>query len=163
MWIAVAATGMITTPARRTAGHGPPWVNVLTMGTSIVRTVVSPKTLHLVALGEKAQLVAQGYAGDSSLVPGHYSWTVRQALPLLSVDSLGGVTALAVGSAWVVATEKGGTADSAQVTIEQLTQSVPVAPARATAQSATRFTARRRPVVAGARPVGVAETPRTQP
>lgn len=139
------------------------WVNVVTTGTSIVRTVVSPKTLHLVALGEKAQLVAQGYAGDSSLVPGHYSWTVRQALQLLTVDSLGGVTALAVGSAWVVATEKGGTADSAQVTIEQLTKTVPVAPARTSGRSATRFTARRPPVVARALPVGVAVTPRTQP
>ena len=107
------------------------WVNVMTTGTSIVRTVVSPKTLHLVALGERAQLVAQGYAGDSSLVPGRYTWTVRQALPLLSVDSLGGVTALAVGSAWVVATEKGGTADSAQVTIDQLVQTVQITPARA--------------------------------
>ena len=96
------------------------WVNVVTTGTSIVRTVVSPKTLHLSALGATAQLVAQGYAGDSSLVPGHYTWTVRQSVPLLSVDSLGGVTALAVGSAWVVATEKSGTADSAQVTIDQL-------------------------------------------
>ena len=107
------------------------WVNVLTTGTSIVRTVVSPKTLHLVALGDRAQLVAQGYAGDSSLVPGRYTWTVRQALPLLSVDSLGGVTALAVGSAWVVATEKGGTADSAQVTIDQLVQTVQITPAQA--------------------------------
>jgi uncharacterized protein YjdB len=100
------------------------WVNVVTTGTSIVRTVVSPKTLHLAALGATGQLVAQGYAGDSSLVPGRYTWTVRQSVPLLSVDSLGGVTALAVGSAWVVATEKGGTADSAQVTIDQLLQPV---------------------------------------
>lgn len=96
------------------------WVNVVTTGTSVVRTVVSPKTLHLLSLGATAQLVAQGYAGDSSLVPGRYSWSVRQQLPLLAVDSLGGVTALAVGTAWVVATEKGGTADSAQVTVEQL-------------------------------------------
>lgn len=138
-------------------------VNVVATATTIVRTDVSPKTLHFVALGAKAQLVAQGYAADSSLVPGHYSWTVRQALPLLSVDSLGGVTALAVGTAWVVATEKGGTADSAQVTIEQLKQPVPVAPARGSGRSATRATARRPPVVATALPVGVAVTPRTQP
>lgn len=104
-------------------------VKVLTNGTSVVRTVVSPKTLHLVALGEKAQLVAQGFAADSTLVPGRYSWSVRQALPLLSVDSLGGVTALAVGSAWVIATEKGGTADSAQVTVDQLVRKVLITPA----------------------------------
>lgn len=98
------------------------WVNVVTTGTSIVRTVVSPKTLHLVSLGEKGQLVAQGYAGDSSLVPGRYSWSVRQGTKLLAVDSLGGVTPLAVGTAWIIATEKGGTADSAQVTVSDLVQ-----------------------------------------
>jgi hypothetical protein len=93
------------------------WVNVVTTGTSIVRTVVSPKTLHLLSLGDRGQLVAQGYAGDSSLVPGRYIWSVGQGAKLVAVDSLGGVTALAIGTAWVVATEKGGTADSAQVTV----------------------------------------------
>ena len=93
-------------------------VNVVTTGTSIVRTAMSPKTLHLALLGG-GQLVAQGYAGDSSLVPGRYSWTVS-GKAILSVDALGGVTPLAIGSAWVIATEKGGTADSALVTIDDV-------------------------------------------
>lgn len=95
-------------------------VNVVTTGTSIVRTVVSPKTLHLSLIGGVGQLVAQGYAGDSSLVPGHYSWRVNDKLPLLAIDSLGGITPLAIGSEWAIATEKGGTADSALVTIDDL-------------------------------------------
>jgi len=95
------------------------WVNVVTTGTSIVRTAVAPKALHLLSLGERGQLVAQGYAGDSSLVPGRYTWSVSQGTKLVAVDSLGGVTAIAIGTAWVVATEKGGTADSAQVTVTQ--------------------------------------------
>lgn len=104
------------------------WVNVVTTGTSIVRTVVSPKTVHLLSLGQTGQLVAQGYAGDSSLVPGHYTWSAGQGAKLVAVDSLGGVTALAIGSAWVVATEKGGTADSALVTVtvpQQLASGIP--------------------------------------
>ena len=132
------------------------WVNVLTTGTSIVRTVVSPKTLHLVSLGERSQLVAQGYAGDSSLVPGRYTWSIRQASAVLSVDSLGGVTALAVGGAWVVATEKGGTADSAQVTVDQLVQTVRITPAQASGAvgdtirfSATAIDARGNPIAYG--------------
>ena len=123
--ISISATGTIKAlAAGRVAVTGTSegvtatgFVNVLTAGTSIVRTVVSPQTLHLLSLGARAQLVAQGYSGNGLIVPGRYSWSVRQTLPLLSVDSIGGVTALAVGSAWVVATEKGGTADSAQVTV----------------------------------------------
>ena len=102
-------------------------VNVVTIGTSIVRTAVSPKSLHLTLTGGVGQLVAQGYAGDSSLVPGHYSWRVSAKLPLVTVDSLGGITPLAIGSTWVVATEKGGTADSALVTIDNLVKVAPMA------------------------------------
>ena len=115
--ITAVAVGRVAVIATVDGVVGTAYVNVLTTGTSIVRTKVSPKTLHLLALGAQAQLVAQGYAGDSSLVPGRYTWSVRQSLPLLAVDSIGGVTALAVGTAWVVATEKGGTADSAEVTV----------------------------------------------
>ena len=168
--IAVGRT-FITATAEGIVDTG--WVNVVTTGTSIVRTVVSPKTLHLLSLGATAQLVAQGYAGDSSLVPGRYTWSVSQPAPLLSVDSLGGVTALAVGTAWVVATEKGGTADSAQVTIDQLVQPVQAAPARgsgavrnaihSTARAIdTRVRAARRPSAASQR-AAVAVTPRPMP
>ena len=123
--VAISATGTITAlavvrvavTATSEGVTGTAYVNVLTTGTSVVRTVVSPQTLHLLSLGAKAQLVAQGYSGNGVIVPGRYTWSVRQTLPLLSVDSIGGVTALAVGSAWVIATEKGGTADSAQVTV----------------------------------------------
>jgi hypothetical protein len=102
-------------------------VNVVTTGTSIVRTAVTPKTLHLALAGGVGQLVAQGYAGDSSLVPGRYTWRVSAKLPLVAVDSLGGVTPLAIGSTWVVATEKGGTADSALVTIDDVVKLGPTA------------------------------------
>ena len=95
-------------------------VNVVTTGTSIVRTAVSPKTLHLSLIGGTGQLVAQGYAGDSSLVPGRYTWSVGGGLALVSVDPLGSITPLAVGTAWVIATEKGGSADSALVTVDDL-------------------------------------------
>ncbi|MFL5561957.1 MAG: Ig domain-containing protein [Gemmatimonadaceae bacterium] len=140
-------------------------VNVVTTGTSIVRTVVSPKTLHLLSPGERGQLVAQGYAGDSSQVPGRYTWSVRQPLPLLSLDSLGGVTALAVGTAWVIATEKGGTADSAQVTVGQAAQAAPVTSARVRGADAAARTSRRsyragNAIVAPSRPLGVAVTRR---
>ena len=115
--ITALAVGRVAVTATSEGVTATAFVNVLTTGTSVVRTVVSPQTLHLLSLGAKAQLVAQGYSGNGVIVPGRYTWSVRQTLPLLSVDSIGGVTALAIGSAWVVATEKGGTADSAQVTV----------------------------------------------
>lgn len=126
--ITALAVGRVAVTATVEGIVGTAYVNVLSTGTSIVRTVVSPQTLNLLGIGAKGQLVAQGYSGNGALVPGRYTWTVRQALPLLSVDSIGGVTALAVGSAWVVANEKGGTADSAQVTVSVPLLAAPVAP-----------------------------------
>ncbi|NUQ91792.1 MAG: hypothetical protein HOQ26_02645 [Gemmatimonadaceae bacterium] len=119
------------------------WVRITAQAASIARTVVSPKTLHFLALGESAQLVAQSYASDSSLAPGRYSWSVVGGAGIIAVDSLGLVKALAVGNAWIVATEAGGTADSAQVTVEQLVQTVRLTPALASGSvgDTIRFTA----------------------
>ncbi|NUQ19641.1 MAG: hypothetical protein HOQ09_01640 [Gemmatimonadaceae bacterium] len=94
------------------------WVRVVSQALAVVRTDVSPKTVHLLGIGDSAQLVARSYASDSSLTPGHYSWSVRGGVGVVSVDSLGHLIALAIGSAWVVATEQKGTADSAQVTVD---------------------------------------------
>jgi hypothetical protein len=142
-------------------------VNVVTTGTSIVRTAVSPKTLHLVMSSGSGQLVAQGYAGDSSLVPGRYSWSVSGKSPLVAVDSLGGVTALAVGTTWVIATEKGGSADSAQVTIDdvvktgQATLSVRTSPGDATSAGSNSGECRLGSGTAHAFPTGISATSKT--
>ena len=94
---------------------------------NIVRTVLSPKSVELRAIGATAQLSAASYAADSSLVAGQYSWSVP-AGSSVGVDSLGRVTALSPGSSWVSVTERGGTTDSALVSVSQVAWSVTVDP-----------------------------------
>ncbi|HEX2779260.1 MAG TPA: Ig-like domain-containing protein [Gemmatimonadaceae bacterium] len=119
------------------------WVRIAAQPLAIARTAVSPKTLRFLALGESSQLVAQSFAPDSSLAPGRYSWSVRGAAGVVSVDSLGRVVALGIGKAWVVATEQGGTADSADVSVDQLVQTVQLTPGvvRGTVGDTVRFSA----------------------
>jgi uncharacterized protein YjdB len=106
-------------------------VRVNQLATTIARTVISPASVTLEALGEATQLVARSYAPDSTLVAGKYTFTVRGAQGIVSVDALGLVTAIGIGSAYVVATEDGGTVDSALVTVAQVAKSVQVsAPVR---------------------------------
>lgn len=119
------------------------WVRIAAQPLAIARTSVSPKAVRFLALGESAQIVAQSYAPDSSLAPGRYSWSVHGGVGILSVDSLGRVVALGLGKAWVVATEQGGTADSADVSVEQLVQTVQLTPniVRGTVGDTVRFSA----------------------
>ena len=118
--VSALAPGTVAVTASSGAITDTAWVRVVAQAVAVVRTSVSPKTVHLLGIGDSAQLVAQSYAADSSLAPGHYSWSVHGGVGIVSVDSLGRVGALAVGSAWVVATEQKGTADSAQVTVDPL-------------------------------------------
>ena len=101
-------------------------VRVQSAATSIARTVISPPAVQLSALGDAVQLIARSYATDSSLVAGSYRYSISGAASILSVDSLGLVTALGVGSAYVVVREAGGTSDSAFVTVVQVAQRVQV-------------------------------------
>ncbi|HEX8849289.1 MAG TPA: Ig-like domain-containing protein [Gemmatimonadaceae bacterium] len=122
------AVGTVAVTATSEGVTDTAWVRVAAQAAAIARTVVTPKTLQFLALGESAQLHAQSYAPDSSLAPGRYSWSIGAGAGIVSVDSLGLVKALAVGNAWVIATEQGGTTDSAQVTVEQLVQTVRISP-----------------------------------
>ena len=127
--VSALAPGTVAVTATSGGVTDTAWVRVVSQAAAVVRTSVSPKTVHLLAIGDSAQLVAQSYAADSSLTPGHYSWSVHGGIGIVSVDSLGRVGALAVGSAWVVATEQKGTADSAQVTVDPLAAAGLSAPA----------------------------------
>lgn len=133
--LAPGTTAVVATSAEGAADTA--WVRVVSQALAVARTDVSPKTVHLLGVGDSAQLVARSYASDSSLTPGHYSWSVHGGVGIVSVDSLGRVGALAIGSAWVVATEQKGTADSAQVTVDlaTVTRSAVMRPAATTGAS----------------------------
>ena len=105
-------------------------VRVEQAAASIARTVISPPTVQLSALGQAMQLTARSYAPDSTLVAGSYSYSVHGSPSIVSVDSLGRVTAIGVGSAYVVVRETGGTSDSALVSVTQVAKRVQVSAPR---------------------------------
>ena len=119
--VTAVAPGLVTVRATAEGVVATAGVRVDATPATIVRTVVSPATVALNSLGQVAQLVAQSYRADSSLAAGSYTWRVAsQSAGLFTVDSLGRLTALAVGSGYVIAAEAGGTVDSAQVVITQV-------------------------------------------
>ena len=101
-------------------------IHVQSAATTIARTEISPSTVQLTALGDALQLTARSYAPDSSLAAGAYSYSIGGASTIVSVDSLGRVTAIGVGSAYVIVRETGGTSDSAFVTVTQVAKRVQV-------------------------------------
>lgn len=94
----------------------------------ITRTTVTPQTVTLQSFGDSAQLGAQSFDAQNVLLAGSYTWTSRNP-SVASVSALGTVVALANGTTYVVATETGGTRDSALVTVSQRVSTVDVTPA----------------------------------
>lgn len=121
------AAGVATVSATVEGVPGSASVRVDSVPVNIVRTTVSPSTIELRAIGALTQLSAASYAADSSLAPGQHTWSVIPGSSV-TVDPLGAVTAVSVGSAWVRVTEQGGTSDSALVTVTQVPVSVTVTP-----------------------------------
>lgn len=96
-------------------------------GGGIVSTDVTPAADTLVSIGEQVTFVARAYDAQPVEVPGSFTWS-SSAPAVATVDSAGRVTAVANGSAWIIAVEAGGTRDSAQVVVNQLLASVLVTP-----------------------------------
>lgn len=94
----------------------------------IVTTTVTPALDTLVSIGETVTLTAQSRDAALSLVTGAYTWS-STAPAIATVNASGVVTAVAPGSAFIVALEAGGTADTAQIVVEQRLSSVTVTPA----------------------------------
>lgn len=125
--VTAVAPGLVKITATSEGVTGTASIRIDNVQAQIVRTVVSPARIALHSLGQSAQVTARSYAPDSSLTGGNYSWRVdQQGLGIVSVDSLGRVTALGVGSAWVIASEAGGTSDSASVDVSQVAASIVV-------------------------------------
>lgn len=119
--VTALAPGLVTVSAVSEGVTGTAIVRIDNVAANIVRTVVSPATVSLNAIGQATQLIARSYLADSSLAAGRYTWRVSTgAAGLLAVDSLGRLTALGAGSGYVIVTEAGGTTDSAQVVVVQV-------------------------------------------
>jgi uncharacterized protein YjdB len=100
----------------------------VTIGSASVATVsVTPQRDTLTSLGDTRVLTAQARDSAGAIAAGSFTWTSRTPA-VATVDASGQVTAVANGSAWIVATERGGLRDSAAVTVQQRVASVTVTP-----------------------------------
>lgn len=93
----------------------------------IVATVVAPGSDTLTYLGETRQLAASSLDVALNAIAGTYSWSSLDD-SIATVDSVGVVTAVKNGSARIVATEAGGSADTATVLVQQAVASVTITP-----------------------------------
>ena len=118
--ITATAPGYATggTVVTATAGAGGP----------VASTTVTPKRDTVTALNGTFQLAAQATDSAGNSVTGSYTWVSRKP-SAVSVNSLGLVTGLTnADSSWVVATEAGGTKDSALIVVQQRVASILVTP-----------------------------------
>ena len=120
------------------ASGSPLTVTATATGAAIASTTVSPKLDTITAINGTVTLVAQAKTAAGGNVPGSYTWTSRNAA-IAAASPLGVVVGLANGSTWVVATEAGGTMDSAQIVVQQKLASITVTPANRNLYLGTSF------------------------
>ena len=103
--------------------------------------LVSAEHDTLFSIGAKRLLVAQSYNGEE-LVPGTYTWSSTDPA-IVEVDNFGLAIAKANGTAQVIVTESGGTADTTEVVVLQKLAKIMVTPAlaRVTVGGTTTLTA----------------------
>ena len=112
------ASGLIGSPLTVTAN-----------GAAVASTTVTPKRDTLTAIGSTFGLTAQAKDVGGANVSGSFTWTSRKP-SAVTVNVVGVVRAVTNNdSSWVVATEAGGTSDSALIVVQQKIASVLVTPA----------------------------------
>ena len=87
----------------------------------VASTTVAPKLTSadtLTSLGATTALTATARDAGNNVVAGTFAW-VSRSTAFATVSATGVVTAVSNGSSWIVATETGGTKDSALVTVLQ--------------------------------------------
>jgi Bacterial Ig-like domain (group 2) len=94
---------------------------------TVASTTVTPKVDTIISINATFALTAQSHDAATNLIAGHYTW-ISRAPSIAAVDTSGTVKAVANGSAWIVATETGGTKDSAQIVVQQRVATINVTP-----------------------------------
>lgn len=126
-WTLAPITGAQVLTVTSAGLTGSPFTVNATGTSGIASTSVAPQVDTLTAIGVTRLLVATARDGANAVVPGVFTWTSRN-VAAVTVDSTGRVAAVANGAAWVVATESGGTRDSARVVVEQRLATIRVTP-----------------------------------
>ena len=94
---------------------------------TVVSTTVTPQLDTIVSLNATFALTAQSRDAATNPIAGNYAWVSRTPATA-TVSAAGLVTAIANGSTWVVATEAGGTRDSALIVVQQRVATINVTP-----------------------------------
>jgi hypothetical protein len=116
--VTITSTGLSGSPLTATANLG---------GGPVASSVVAPRTFTITALGATTTIVAQARDAATNPVTGSFTW-VSRAAAVATVNSAGLVTAVTNGAAYIVATEAGGTKDSALVTVAQTLATIAITP-----------------------------------
>lgn len=115
--VTVTSTGLIGSPVTFTA----------TAQGTIATTVVSPRLDTIVSLNATRTITAQARDGAGGNMTGTFTWASRTP-SVATVSASGVVTSVANGSTYIVATEAGGTKDSALIVVQQRVATINVTP-----------------------------------
>lgn len=126
-WTLAPLTGAQVLTVTSAGLTGSPFTVNATATSGIASTSIAPQVDTLTAIGATRLLVATARDGGNAVVPGVFTWTSSNAAAV-SVNDSGRVAAVANGAAWIVATESGGTRDSARVVVEQRLATIRVTP-----------------------------------
>ena len=94
----------------------------------IATTTVTPQRDTIVSFGATRALAAQAKDGAGGNMTGTFAWVSRTPSVATVNASTGLVTAVANGSTYIVATEAGGTKDSALIVVQQRVATINVTP-----------------------------------
>lgn len=126
-WTLGPAVGAQTMIATSVGLIGSPLTITASGSAGIATTALAPKFDTLTAIGANRLLLATSRDGANNVTPGVYTWISRDPT-IVTVNDTGRVRAIANGATWIVATESGGTRDSARIVVEQRLATIRVTP-----------------------------------
>ena len=126
-WTLGGAGGVQTITATSAGLTGSPLSVTANGGAGVATTTVTPGFDTLTAIGATRAFVATARDAGNAVVSGTYTWVSRDTT-VARVNLTGTVTSVAIGATWVVATEVGGTRDSARVVVDQRLATISVTP-----------------------------------
>ncbi len=126
-WTLAGVVGAQTMTATSAGLTGSPLTVNANGSAGIATTSLAPQFDTLTAIGANRLLVATSRDGANNVTPGTYTWVSRDPA-IATVNDTGRVRAIANGTTWVVATESGGTRDSARIVVDQRLATIRVTP-----------------------------------
>jgi hypothetical protein len=138
-WTLGAAGGVQTLTATSAGLTGSPLSVTATASSGVVTTTLAPTFDTLTAIGTNRLLVATARDAANAVVPGAFTWLSRDPA-IASVNDSGRVVAVTNGETWVIATEVGGTRDSARIVVQQRLASITVTPGNRNIYLGAQFT-----------------------